>query len=131
MKPSGLYFNIKIICYEIESFVYIYSKERNKTIQDFYAKNTAHSGGKHLLHTPITATMTQHSSFPWQPFWDHVSSLDTAANRRGRAFLYFPHGELSHTYDNTFGDDFNYYIDDVPGMLDFTTRAFTFRKGIR
>ena len=90
-----------------------------------------HSEGIYTLNTSITSAMTQHSSFPWQSFTSFVSALDSTELRRGKAFLYFPSGELPATYDNTFGDAFNYYWDDVPGLLDLTVRAFTFRKDLR
>ena len=90
-----------------------------------------HSGGIYALNTSITSAMTQHSSFPWQTFITFVSALDSSQLRRGKAFLYFPSGELPATYDHTFGDAFNYYWDDVPGLIDLTVRAFTFRKDLR
>ena len=90
-----------------------------------------HSEGIYTLNTSITSAMTQHSSFPWQSFTTFVSALDSTELRRGKAFLYFPSGELPATYDHTFGDAFNYYWDDVPGLIDLTVRAFTFRKDLR
>ena len=35
------------------------------------------------------------------------------------------------SFDDTFGEDFQYYMDDIPGLVDFTVKAFTFRKEIR
>ena len=33
-------------------------------------------------------------------------------------------------FDETFGEDYNYHMDDVPGLLDSVMNAFTFRRDI-
>ena len=66
----------------------------------------------------------------------------------GKAYIFYPNGMLMKAYDDTFGDDINYYMDDVPGtyrlqylvklnftelyagVVDFAVDSFQFRNEI-
>ena len=61
----------------------------------------------------------------------------------GKAYILYPNGMLMKSYDDTFGEDINYYLDDVPGLMqlsdillssvyagivDFAADSFQFRQ---
>jgi len=79
----------------------------------------------------ISYPSKQHSSFPWQSYMDDMIHLEKNENKYGKSFILYPNGFLMSSFDDTFGEDFQYYMDDIPGLVDFTVKAFTFRKEIR
>ena len=42
----------------------------------------------------------------------------------GKAYIFYPYGMLMKAYDDTFGDDINYYMDDVPGLVQYLVKLF-------
>ena len=42
--------------------------------------------------------------------------------KRGKSLLMFPNGLLMAAFDETFGEDYIYHMDDVPGFLDNVLR---------
>ena len=75
----------------------------------------------------ISSNLTQHSSFPWEIYFDNMHHLEEAKYKTGKSLLMFPNGLLMSAFDETFGEDYNYHMDDVPGLLDTVMNAFTFR----
>ena len=89
------------------------------------------SGGHYFMKVDINETQRRYSSFPWETYFDDMHHLEKKDVKRGKAYIFFPNGMLMKAFDDTFGDDFNYYPDDVPGLVDFTVKSFTFRPFIR
>jgi hypothetical protein len=80
------------------------------------------------LRVAVPESALAHSSFPWQEYTQRpVSDLWAPEERRGKAYIFFPVGMTNNALDDTFGEDIGVTMDDVPGLLDFTRRAFTFR----
>ena len=42
----------------------------------------------------------------------------------GKAYILYPNGMLMKTYDDTFGEDINYYMDDIPGTMSYLTKLY-------
>ena len=82
----------------------------------------------YYLETDVESNMTQHSSFPWEIYFNNMHHLEQTEMKRGKSFLMFPNGLLMAAFDETFGEDYNYHMDDVPGFLDTVISAFTIRK---
>ena len=76
----------------------------------------------------LSSNQTQYSSFPWEIYFDNMHHLEETKMLKGKALLMFPNGLLMSAFDETFGEDYNYHMDDVPGLLDTVINAFTFRE---
>ena len=83
------------------------------------------------IEIELSSKMTQHSSFPWEVFSDDLHHLEETNMKDGKALLMFPNGIRMSAFDKTFGEDFNYHMDDVPGLLDTVKNAFTIRREFR
>lgn len=77
-----------------------------------------------------TNNLTQYSSFPWEIYFNNMHHLEDTKMKKGKSLLMFPNGLLMSAFDETFGEDYNYHMDDVPGLLDNVMNAFTFRREI-
>ena len=113
-------------------------QKRRNTTKDFFRKEQSdsmlsvlHSEDVYAMKNLIHPNMTQFSSFPWEEFNDNMNMLEKQDAKTGRAFLMFPMGMLMSHFDDTFGEKLNYYLDDVPGLINFTVNAFTFKDEIR
>ena len=49
----------------------------------------------------------------------------------GKSLMFFPQGFMMSHFDGIFGEDVDYYPDDVPGIIDHVVKIFTFRENIR
>lgn len=76
----------------------------------------------------LSSNQTQYSSFPWEIYFDNMHHLEETKMLKGKALLMFPNGLLMSAFDETFGEDYSYHMDDVPGLLDNVINAFTFRE---
>ena len=83
------------------------------------------------MRVNISSSSKDHSSFPWENYMEDMHQLEKKENRNGKSFILYPNGFLMSAFDDTFGEDFQYYMDDIPGLVEFTVKAFTFRKEIR
>ena len=83
------------------------------------------------IEIELSSNVTQHSSFPWEGFSDDLHHLEETNMKEGKALLMFPNGIRMSAFDKTFGEDFNYHMDDVPGLLDTVKNAFTIRREFR
>ena len=59
-----------------------------------------------------------------------MSDLAAAEERQGKAYLFYPIGMTMRAVDNVFGEDIDFTMDDVPGLINFTLNAFTFRYDV-
>ena len=41
----------------------------------------------------------------------------------GKAYILYPNGMQMKAYDDMFGEDINYYMDDIPGKMQYLTRS--------
>ena len=83
------------------------------------------------MRVNISSSSKDHSSFPWENYMEDMHQLEKKENKNGKSFILYPNGFLMSAFDDTFGEDFQYYMDDIPGLVEFTVKAFTFRKEIR
>merc|ERR1711936_252815 len=90
-----------------------------------------YSSEAYLLTNKIDENLMAYYSFPWQEFTGNMKLLEKETEKKGKAFLFFPNGMTMEAFDDTFGEDLEYQIDDVPGIIDFTINAFTFKKEFR
>ena len=102
--------------------------EDQKGVEDTSIMN---SNGIFYLNYTTNSTMNQHSSFNFEVYFDDMHHLEEEDKKVGKSFVMFPNGFLMTAFDETFGEDYGYHIDDVPGIVDFTIEAFTFRDEIR
>ena len=102
--------------------------EDQKGVEDTSIMN---SNGIFYLNYTTNSTMNQHSSFNFEVYFDDMHHLEEENKKVGKSFVMFPNGFLMTAFDETFGEDYGYHIDDVPGIVDFTIEAFTFRDEIR
>ena len=113
-------------------------KERKNQTKDFFGveKSTSkmsilHSSEIYAMKNEIDQNLTEYSSFPWEEFTGDMREFEGGEKKRGKAYLLFPMGMTMETFDETFGEDLEYFIDDVPGIIDFTIKSFTFKKVYR
>ena len=92
-----------------------------------------HSDERYFMKLETNSTQTQHSSFPWEVYFDDMHHLEEEENKRGKAFILFPNGFLMIAFDESFGEDLfkEKSADEVPGFIDSVVHAFTFRKDLR
>ena len=90
-----------------------------------------HSYGKYYMKLETSVNQTQHSSFPWEVYFDDMHHLEEKENKKGKAFMLFPNGFLMRAFDETFGDDLGQNADDIPGFIESVLYALPFRKEIR
>ena len=92
-----------------------------------------------LTVDPSVLALNQ-SSFPWQVATPPTTTVQEFSQRPvsdlrqmgvGRALLFFPMGLTMRSLDDEFGEDLGLTLDDVPGLLEFTLRAFTFKQEYR
>lgn len=119
----------------------IFSEEESKE-----ETSILHSDGMYNMKNIINNSLTDFSSFPWQEFTGNMKILEEE-KKVGKAYIFFPNGMLNEKYDDTFGEDLNYHMDDVPGdvvvggedgnqddpvsgLVDFAVDSFTFRPEI-
>ena len=81
-----------------------------------------HSNRYYYVKLEIGSNLTEHSSFPWEVYFDDMHHLEETKLKKGKSFLMFPNGLLMAAFDKTFGEDYNYHMDDVPGFLDNVLR---------
>ena len=87
-----------------------------------------HSNRYYYVKLEIGSNLTEHSSFPWEIYFDDMHHLEETKLKKGKSFLMFPNGLLMAAFDETFGENYNYHMDDVPGFLENVLRSFTFRR---
>ena len=113
-------------------------RERKHQTKDFFGDEKSETMMS-VLHSPVVYGMRndidenimEYSSFPWEEFTGDIKKLEGEDQRRGKAFLFFPTGITMEAFDETFGEDLEYHMDDIPGILDFTVDAFKFKKVFR
>ena len=113
-------------------------RERKHQPKDFFGDEKSETMMS-VLHSPVVygmrndidENMMEYSSFPWEEFTGDIKKLEGEDQRRGKAFLFFPMGITMEAFDETFGEDLEYHMDDIPGILDFTVNAFKFKKVFR
>ena len=91
--------------------------------------NVLHSNKVYHLEVGLDDPTKQLSSFPWQEFSRDAEDLLSEEERRGKAFVFYPSGFLFSAFDKRINT--SYTFDQVPGMLDFALKAFTFKEYFR
>jgi len=113
-------------------------KERKNQTKDFFGKGKSETLTSVLnsievygIKNEMDDNLQTLTSFPWEDFSGDMRKLEKQAVKSGKAFLFFPMGMTMEAFDDTFGEMLNYQMDDVPGILDFTINAFSFKKVLR
>lgn len=108
-------------------------ERENKTETDIFGReksaglvNVLHSNKLYNLEVGMDDQTVQLSSFPWQEYSREAEDLLKQEERKGKAYIFYPSGLMYTAFDKTIKEDFP--IDEVPGMVDFTVQAFTFRE---
>ena len=113
-------------------------EDRKNQTKDFFGQEKSvskmsvlHSSEIYAIKNEIDENLTEYSSFPWEEFTGDMREFEGEEKKKGKAYLLFPMGMTMETFDETFGEDLEYQMDDIPGIIDFTLRSFTFKKVFR
>ena len=111
-------------------------EERKNETEDIFAREKSkglvsvlHSNKLYHIEVGMDDQTRQFSSFPWQEFSREAEDLLKKEEQKGKAYIFYPSGLLFTAFDKTITEEFP--MDEVPGMVDFTVRAFTFKKYFR
>ena len=111
-------------------------EERKNETEDIFAREKSkglvsvlHSNKLYHIEVGMDDQTRQFSSFPWQEFSREAEDLLKKEEQKGKAYIFYPSGLLFTAFDKTIKEEFP--MDEVPGMVDFTVRAFTFKKYFR
>ena len=98
--------------------------EKSSNIVSIFHSNEFYN----LEYEPSNRSLHQ-SSFHWSSFTRSSSDLLRTEEQYGKAYIFFPSGFLFSTFDDKFDEENP--LDNVPGLIDFTLKSFTFKKIFR
>ena len=85
----------------------------------------------YFMKHDINDTLLSYTSYPWEIYFNHLQHLERKELKMGKSLMFFPQGFMMSHFDGIFGEDVDYYPDDVPGIIDHVVKIFTFKKDIR